>query len=86
VVLNVENDVVSKEEVFQMKKNMGIADRVVRLILAVVIFALGLIFHSWWGLIGIIPLLTALFGWCALYAPFKFSTCKKDTHKEAPVG
>jgi hypothetical protein len=29
-------------------------------------------------LIGIIPLTTALAGWCPLYASFGLSTCKKD--------
>ncbi len=72
-----------------MKTNMGSVDRVVRIILGLAILALGLIFHSWWGLIGILPILTALVGWCGLYTVFGISTCKvkpkEHEHTEAPV-
>ncbi|MHB8905899.1 MAG: YgaP family membrane protein [Melioribacteraceae bacterium] len=62
-----------------MKKNVGNVDRVLRLILGLVIIALGFINQSWWGLIGIIPLFTAAVGWCPAYLPFGISTCKTDT-------
>jgi hypothetical protein len=60
-----------------MKTNIGIADRIIRLIIGFVIVALGIIYNSWLGLIGIIPILTAVTGFCGLYAPFGISTCKK---------
>ena len=59
-----------------MKKNIGSADRVVRIILGLVIIGLGIIYQSWWGAIGAVPLATALMGWCPAYAPFGISTCK----------
>lgn len=61
-----------------MKKNMGNADRIIRIVLAVIIGAAGIYFQSWWGLVGLIPLLTAFIGWCPLYAPFGLSTCKRS--------
>ena len=60
-----------------MKKNMGTADRVIRALIGVAIIVIGIIFQSWWGLLGIIPLLTTLMGSCPLYMPFKISTVKK---------
>lgn len=60
-----------------MKKNMGSADKIFRIILGIVIIVLGLIYNSWWGLVGLIPLLTAFMSFCPLYAPFKISTIKK---------
>ena len=60
-----------------MKKNMGTADRVIRAVIGVAIIVIGIIFQSWWGLLGIIPLLTTLMGSCPLYMPFKISTMKK---------
>lgn len=60
-----------------MKKNMGTADKIIRVILGIVIILLGIVFHSWWGLIGIIPLFTSLSGTCLLYLPFGISTLKK---------
>ena len=59
-----------------MKKNVGVTDRIVRLILGVIIIGLGLYFKSWWGVIGIIPLITGLIGYCGLYSPFGINTCK----------
>jgi len=61
-----------------MKCNVGTTDRVIRIIVGIVIIALGVYFNSWWGLIGIIPLVTGLFKWCPVYIPFKISTvCEK---------
>lgn len=60
-----------------MKKNIGTVDQVIRWIIAVAIAVLGIVFNSWWGLLALIPALTALFAFCPLYAPFKLSTRKK---------
>lgn len=61
-----------------MKKNMGTADRTIRIILGALIGAAGIYYNSWWGLIGLVPLLTSFVGWCPLYAPFGLSTCRKS--------
>ncbi|TSA30046.1 MAG: DUF2892 domain-containing protein [Bacteroidetes bacterium] len=62
-----------------MKKNVGTVDMWIRIILGVVLFALGIIYQSWWGILGVIPLLTAFFRWCPVYIPFGIQTCKKNT-------
>ena len=59
-----------------MKLNVGSTDRVIRIILGVAICAAGWYYHSWWGLIGIVPIATAAVGWCPAYLPFKMSTNK----------
>ena len=59
-----------------MKPNVGGADRVIRVIIGLVILAAGYWYHSWWGLIGLIPLGTGLFRVCCLYVPFGISTCR----------
>lgn len=56
-------------------KNVGSADRVIRLILGLVIIGIGYYYQSWWGAIGIVPIFTALIGWCPAYMPFGISTC-----------
>ncbi|MBK8555230.1 MAG: DUF2892 domain-containing protein [Lewinellaceae bacterium] len=61
-----------------MKKNMGLADRNIRLVLGAVIAAAGLYFQSWWGLLGVVFLGTAFINWCPLYLPFGISTRKKE--------
>jgi hypothetical protein len=58
-----------------MTKNLGSVDRGIRAVLGVVIIAAGFIFNTWWGAVGIVPLFTALVGWCPAYVPFGISTC-----------
>lgn len=60
-----------------MKCNVGTIDRLLRIILGLVIVIVGVVFDSWWGLVGIIPLATGLFQFCPLYLPLKISTIKK---------
>lgn len=59
-----------------MKKNVGGIDRLVRITAGLAIGVAGIYFQSWWGLIGLIPLLTGLFSYCPLYVPFKISSAR----------
>jgi len=61
-----------------MKKNMGRLDRTLRFVAGIAILFLGAIFQSWWGLIGLIPLVTAIVGVCPGYLPFGIHTCEKE--------
>ena len=61
-----------------MKCNVGGADRMIRIIAGVVIILLGFYFQSWWGAVGLIPILTGTLRWCPAYIPFGFSTCEAD--------
>ncbi len=67
-----------------MKVNIGSADRVVRFIAGLVILGVGWYYRSWWGLLGLLPLLTAGIRFCPAYVPFGISTCPPDT-KEPPI-
>lgn len=64
-----------------MKKNVGSADKIVRLVIGIAIIAWGIFAQSWWGLVGIIPLFTATINWCPLYLPFGISSCKTEVKK-----
>lgn len=66
-----------------MKCNVGTTDKVIRIILGLGIGAAGIYFKSWWGLIGLIPFLTAIVGFCPLYPIFGVSTCKAKTEESA---
>lgn len=57
-------------------KNVGGADRVVRIVVGLGIIAAGVYFKSWWGAIGVVPLFTAMIGWCPAYLPFGITTCR----------
>ena len=59
-----------------MKKNVGGIDKATRIVLGLVIIALGIYFKNWLGIIGVIILLTGLLGWCGLYTILGINTCK----------
>lgn len=61
-----------------MQKNVGTADRAIRIIIGVAL--LSLVFTRqdnlrWLGLIGLVPLLTAFVSWCPLYTLLGIKTC-----------
>ncbi len=58
-----------------MNKNVGGIDRALRAIAGIAIIGAGVYYQSWWGAIGLVPLLTALIGWCPLYPILGISTC-----------
>lgn len=60
-----------------MKKNVGKIDMAIRIILGIGIIGAGIYYQNWLGLIGIIPLATALMGWCPLYLLFGMTTCSR---------
>ena len=64
-----------------MKSNMGKVDRIIRFVAGAVIIGLGIYYKSWFGLIGAVPLVTSLVGWCPAYIPFKISTIRGDGGK-----
>lgn len=66
-----------------MKKNMGVADRIIRVLIAIAFVAMYAT-ETVTGTMGIVLLvlavvfvLTSLISYCPLYAPFGLSTCKK---------
>jgi hypothetical protein len=67
-----------------MKTNIGTTDRVIRIIIGVVILGAGYYYKSWWGLVGLLPLLTAVVRFCPGYLPFGFSTCPQNADQPAP--
>lgn len=60
-------------------KNVGNADKIIRIIIGVALLSLLFILNGnvkYLGLIGLVPLLTAIFGYCPLYSIFGIKTCK----------
>ena len=62
-----------------MSCNVGSVDRTLRLLIGFGAVALGVFSHSWWGALGMIPLLTAGLKWCPLYRIFGLSSCPMKT-------
>lgn len=62
-------------------QNVGGVDKVIRIVAGIVLIALtfvGPVAETLypWGLIGIVPLITGLIGFCPAYAIFGIKTCK----------
>jgi len=67
-----------------MKKNMGLADKAIRILVAVVIAVLYFTHQisgmtaTILGVLAVVFMLTSVMGTCPLYLPFGISTKKKD--------
>jgi hypothetical protein len=57
-----------------MKKNIGKTDKWIRIAVGLAAVAAGIYFKSWWGLIGLVLIGTALINTCPLYLPCRIST------------
>ena len=65
-----------------MKANVGSIDRILRLVLGCALLGAGYYYKSWWGLIGLLPILTGLVRFCPAYLPFGMSTCARNEEKK----
>ncbi|MEZ4405083.1 MAG: DUF2892 domain-containing protein [Polyangiales bacterium] len=62
-----------------MSKNEAGWDRAARVVLGIALLALTVIGpKSLWGLVGVVPLLTGIMGFCPLYRLMGVSTCPVD--------
>jgi hypothetical protein len=68
-----------------MKQNIGQTDKIIRIAIGIIVILSGIIMQSWWGAVGIIPLVTSLIGFCPLYPLLKISTCEKSGRTEKPA-
>ena len=61
-----------------MQKNVGSVDRTIRVIIGLALLSLLVLRQDssrWFGLIGLVPLLTAYLSWCPLYTLLGIKTC-----------
>ena len=64
-----------------MKTNVGSTDRVLRIVIGIGLLSLLYFVEGaakWWGLVGLVPLLTGAFGTCPMYSIFGLSTCPME--------
>jgi hypothetical protein len=59
-----------------MTRNVGGIDRILRIVVGVALIGLALSGTiGWWGFIGIVPIGTALIGFCPIYPLLGLNTC-----------
>ncbi len=64
-----------------MKCNVGKTDKYIRIILGLIIGAIGYYYQSWWGLAGLLLIVTGLINFCGLYPILGINTCKTKEKK-----
>ena len=61
-----------------MTQNIGTIERAIRAIVGIGLISLVFIGpQTVWGWIGVVPLVTAIIGWCPPYAMLGINTCAK---------
>lgn len=60
-----------------IKPNLGGIDRAIRILAGAALIALVFVGpQTPWGYLGLVPLLTGVFGFCPAYCPLGLSTCR----------
>ena len=60
-----------------LKRNVGAVDRALRIVLGLALLTIVFVGpKTLWGYIGIVPLLTGIFGTCPLYTILGIRTCR----------
>ena len=60
-----------------MQYNVGTLDKVIRILIGLLLLSLIYFLDGnarYWGLVGIMPIITAMLGWCPVYLPFNLNT------------
>jgi hypothetical protein len=65
-----------------LKKNVGNLDSTIRVALGSLMLIAGIWFDTWWGLIGLIPIVTGTIAWCPSYRIFGIDTCEVKVERE----
>nr|WP_209455068.1 DUF2892 domain-containing protein [Thermoanaerobacterium butyriciformans] len=81
----IKNHLNSIEGGVSVKSNIGTVDKIIRYVIGIILLCLLFFLKGnarYWGLLGLIPILTAAFGYCPLYKIFGISTVKKDNKSE----
>ena len=64
-----------------MKANIGNLDRAIRIVVGLLILSLVFLLNGnarWWGLIGLVPIATAVFRYCPPYALLGIDTGRRE--------
>ncbi len=64
-----------------MKCNVGKTEQIVRIVIGIIIVVLGLYYSNWWGLIGLVLIITGLIRYCPISGVLGISTCRNENKK-----
>ncbi|NFG24822.1 DUF2892 domain-containing protein [Clostridium botulinum] len=58
-----------------MKCNVGRTEQIIRIVIGISIILIGLYFRNWWGIIGLVPIITGSIRYCPINDILGISTC-----------
>jgi hypothetical protein len=64
-----------------MMENVGLIDRMIRFVVAIVFIIIGFTVSPWWFIVAAVALVTGLMGWCGLYTLLGINTSGKPAKK-----
>ena len=64
-----------------MKANVGLIDRMIRFVIAIVFIIIGFTISPWWFIVAAVALFTGITGYCGAYSLFKINTCETKEKK-----
>lgn len=68
-------------------RNVGSADKIARIVVGALLIVLALMGTiGVWGWIGVVPIVTALMGWCPAYTLLGIKTCPTQNNPPRPAG
>jgi hypothetical protein len=68
-------------------QNIGSADKIARIVVGALLIILALMGTiGVWGWIGVVPIATALMGWCPAYTLLGIKTCPTQNHSPTSAG
>jgi hypothetical protein len=69
------------ENVMILKKNVGYTDSIIRVLIGTFMIAAGLWFDSWWGFLGIIPIISGGVSFCPVYRWMNYETTRPNAER-----
>ncbi len=64
-----------------MPCNVGKTDKWIRIGLGIILILVGVFYQSWWGAVGLIPLVAGIVSYCPLYTLAKIDTRSEEEKK-----
>ncbi|NFT93654.1 DUF2892 domain-containing protein [Clostridium botulinum] len=58
-----------------MKCNVSRTEQIIRIVIGISIILIGLYFRNWWGIIGLVPIITGSIRYCPINDILGISTC-----------
>ncbi len=62
-----------------MERNVCGNEKIFRAVIGIVILLAGILAGSWWGIVGLVPLVTAFTGYCPINKFFHHTSCPLRT-------